>query len=173
MDIQQFKYFYNEFFPVLAMFAQKYVGESELAEDMAQEAFITFWNNQNEESNPAMIKSFLYTTTRNNCLNYLKHNKIKKEYEGQLIQSEAFFKDAIIEQETSAMIWKAIEKLAPQSRKVVEMSMTGMKNPEIALQLDVSVNTVKTLKSNAYKALKNDLKDAALSAVFTLLILQN
>lgn len=45
-----------------------------------------------------------------------------------------------------------------RSRRVVILTMEGLSNPEIAKELGVSVNTVKTIKLRAYRVLRERLK---------------
>ena len=56
-------------------------------------------------------------------------------------------------------IYKAVDALAPQSRRVILISLQELSNGEIAEELNISVNSVRTLKPNAYKKLKGLLKD--------------
>ena len=49
--------------------------------------------------------------------------------------------------------------LPPQSQKIVKMHLDGKQNKEIAETLNISVNSVKTLKYNALSSLKLSLKD--------------
>jgi len=60
--------------------------------------------------------------------------------------------------EAYSLIYNAIQTLSPREKQVIELTLDGLKNPEIAKQLDVSVNTVKTLKSRAFKTLRAVLK---------------
>jgi RNA polymerase sigma factor (sigma-70 family) len=65
----------------------------------------------------------------------------------------------IIEEETHRLIYNAINELPAQCRKVLLLSINGLKNNDIAQELDITVNTVKTQKKIAYKQLKIMLKD--------------
>ncbi|GAB7089535.1 RNA polymerase sigma-70 factor [Marinifilum fragile] len=144
---------------MLCLFAQKYVQDSDVAADMVQESFIKLWKGKDDFENQSAVKAFLYTVTRNNCLNYLKHNKIVLDYSLQVMEKDLFYRDHIIEQETYMAIHDAIEVLPSQGKRVVEMSMRGIKNPEIAERLSISVNTVKSVKANAYRLLRLRLQD--------------
>ncbi|MFA8435077.1 MAG: RNA polymerase sigma-70 factor [Marinifilaceae bacterium] len=155
----EFRQFFEGFYPMLCLFAQKYVQDTDVASDMVQDAFIKLWKGKEDFENENAVKGFLYTVTRNNCLNYIKHNKIVLDYSVQAMESEQFFRDHIIEEETYKSIHDAIEVLPSQGKRVVEMSMRGFKNPEIALRLNISVNTVKSVKSNAYRLLRLQLQD--------------
>ena len=146
-DRQVFKFFFEKNFSSVVMFADKYVKDMEVAADIAQES---------EEK----IKGFLYTSARNLALNELKHEAIVNRYvQKGMIESEEYFLDNVAEEEVYALVYKAIDELAPQSRKVILMSLQELSNGEIAEQLNISVNSVRTLKQNAYKKLKGLLRD--------------
>ena len=142
------------------MFADKYVKDMEVAADIAQECFIRLWREKLSFESEEKIKGFLYTSARNLALNELKHEAIVNRYvQKGIIESEEYFLDNVAEEEVYALVYKAIDELAPQSRKVILMSLQELSNGEIAEQLNISVNSVRTLKQNAYKKLKGLLRD--------------
>ena len=65
------------------------------------------------------------------------------------------------------IIKDVLKDLPPQTKNIVELSMQGAKNNDIAEFLDISINTVKTLKLRAYRTLRDKLKDY----VYVLLLL--
>ena len=69
-------------------------------------------------------------------------------------KSEEFFIDAIMREESSLIISQAIEGLPDMGRQVLNMAVEGLSNQEIADVLGISVNTVRTHKSRAYKVLR-------------------
>ncbi|TAJ13966.1 RNA polymerase sigma-70 factor [Marinilabiliaceae bacterium JC017] len=168
MTREQFKEIFEKYHPGLCLFAESFVTDSLVASDMVQEAIIELWKKRLTFNNEKAIKSFLYTVTRNNCLNHLKHSRVKQAYNSQVLESEVFFRDQIIEQETYQLIHAAIGELPKQGKRIIKLSLAGLKNPEIALRLDISVNTVKSVKANAIKLLRVHLKKRSL---FLLLIL--
>ena len=94
------------------------------------------------------------------ALNELKHDAIVARYvQKGMLESEEYLRDNVIEEEVYAIIYKAIDELAPQSRKVILLSLQELSNGEIAEKLGISVNSVRTLKQNAYKKLKGLLKE--------------
>jgi RNA polymerase sigma factor (sigma-70 family) len=68
------------------------------------------------------------------------------------------FDDFAFENEVYQLLYDAINSLPPNGKQVIELSMDGLKNKEIAKSLNISVNTVKTLKLRAYKFLREKLK---------------
>ncbi len=168
-DIKAFKQFFEGFYPSVCVFARKYLKDAELAEDLAQEAFVEYWKRKENFTDLKAIKGFIYTVTRNKCLNQIKIKGIRENILNNEFLGDDFFYEQILEEETYRIIHNAVDKLAPQTRKIVGLSLEGNKNQDIADQLGISVNTVKTLKKNAYKELRILLKDH----VFILLLLNH
>jgi RNA polymerase sigma-70 factor (ECF subfamily) len=62
--------------------------------------------------------------------------------------------------ESQRRINKLIENLPPQQKAVYKLSrLQGLKNDEIAAELNISPNTVKAHLSKALETLRNQLKD--------------
>lgn len=129
-----------------------------------QEAFVALLEQGCTFDNEYMAKGFLYKTLRNKCLNHLRHEQIRSRYaemqaahykrERSEKKSEEFFIDAIMREESSLIISQAIEGLPEMGRQVLNMSVEGLSNQEIADVLGISINTVRTHKSRAYKVLR-------------------
>lgn len=155
-----FKAFFTDNFPSLVLFAGKYVENTDQATDIAQECFIRLWCADIPFSSVEKIKGFLYTTARNLALNQLKHHHVEQSYAlYREKESESFFRDQVIEEETYRLVHNAINQLSAQSKKIILLSLQGLSNTEIATQLHISINTVRKLKYNAYRKLKNLLKN--------------
>ncbi|TKG95614.1 RNA polymerase sigma-70 factor [Puteibacter caeruleilacunae] len=160
---------FESMYPGLCSFATRFVLESEVAEDLVQDVFVRLWNRTDKFDSVSGVKVFLYQATRNICLNYLEHQKVKNKYVQEKIreiQSDSSYIREVIKEETHLQIRNAIQTLPPQTRKVLLMSLQDLKNKEIAEDLGISINTVKTHKSKAYDVLREALKD-----VYTLLVM--
>lgn len=79
------------------------------------------------------------------------------------------FLHEITYQETLRLLYKAILELSPQTREVILQGLEGKNNNEIAATLNISVNTVKTLKKGVYKKLRDTLGDEFSFLLFLLL----
>jgi len=152
-----FKEFFYIFYPGFCLFARKFINSEGVIKDIVQEAFIEYWKNRNNFISIEKVKGFLYKVIRNKCLNHLKHQKIIEKYDKQNIESESYFRDSIIEEETYRIIHNFIEKLPLKSRIIMQQSMEGMTNQEIADSLNISINTVKTSKLKSYRFLRDSL----------------
>ncbi len=153
-DIKVFKKFFDGFYLTLCLYANKYLQDDDASLDIAQDAFIYFWNKKSDIYSISSAKAYLFKYVKNRCLNYLRDKKIRDRPYYEELESEIYFKDTIIAQETYELIYKAIQELTPKGRQVIELSLDGMKNKDIAAYLDVSINTIKTIKQRAYSALR-------------------
>ena len=161
-NIDAFKIFFESFYPSLNFFTNKYIDDEEAAQDIVQDAFIYFWEKRMIFNSVSAAKVYLYKYVKNRSLNYLKHHKFQEKINDQHLESEIYFRDVIVEEETFQIITKAIESLAPREQQIMELVLDGLKNGEIAIQLGISINTIKTLKMRAYEKLRKELKDLSL-----------
>ncbi len=76
---QEFKQFYIDNFPKVQTFIFAKCGDLELAEDLAQEAFIRYWQNY-MTIEPQKARSFLFTVSNNLFLDNIRHAKVKNNY---------------------------------------------------------------------------------------------
>jgi RNA polymerase sigma-70 factor (ECF subfamily) len=146
---------------MLVLFANRFLSSIGESEDLVQDVFIDLWEKNNEFPNEISLKIFMYKVVRNKCYNILKHNKIKNKYAENVIQSiedDNLFLKQILEDETVKQLYDAIEILPNRKKEIIKLSLKGMKNNEIAEELDIKLQTVKTLKSQSYKILREKLR---------------
>lgn len=166
-DKKAFEEIFDEYFNALCAFSFRYIPNRSEVEDIIQEVFIAFWKHNKDFDNINAVKAFLYTSARNKCLNYLKHQDVLKKHQPALIyelESEQFFKNHIIEEDAFNQLYSEIHKLPESAQKIMILALKGLKNNEIATELNISVNTVKTQKKIAYAKLKVNL-DPVLRAI--------
>lgn len=158
-DIKEFNVFFKDFFESVYGFALKYIDDHDVARDIAQETFIKVYERRANFDSKAKAKSFAYTTARNLSLDHLKHQKVQQHYAEYMegAGEELFFLHEITYQETIRIVRAAIQQLSPQSRNIILLNLTGKNNVEIAEEMSISVNTVKTQKKRAYKLLREIL----------------
>ena len=149
-------------------FAFSYIKDDSIADDLTQEAFIHLWESLNTFDNPVSAQVYLYRIVKNAALDHLRHNKVKDKSEQELnewlhcTQNEPSDRK-IVEEEVFGYMYDAIEKLPNQTRKILLLSLEGISNPDIANRLDISVNTLKTLKKKAYQQLREVLGEYRLA----------
>jgi RNA polymerase sigma-70 factor (ECF subfamily) len=155
-----FRELFEDYYPVLCSFARKYVPDAERCRDIAQESLLAFWEERARFSNIAEARGFLYRVTRNACLNLLKRERAADRY---LQFNEQPFADdleeKIMEHEVFLLLHKAVNALPSQMRRIIECSLRGMRNNEIAREIGIAEGTLHTLKKIAYRKLRAMMKD--------------
>jgi len=165
------KKMYTQYYTSLCLFSNKYVKELDLSKDIVQEVFIKIWKKQVVFESELALKSYLYTATKNKCLDYLKSKKYKKDRELSslelaLLTSDSYFKKEVLLEEVSRTVRQAVDTLPFKCKEIISLSLNGLKNEQIDEELDVSINTVKTQKRIAYKKLRPILKNIYLIVFF-------
>ncbi len=159
---------FDRYYTQLVAFAARILAQTDepydMATDVVQNLFVSVYERKDADA-PDNVKSFLFSSTRNACLNVIKHQKIVRQYEDDALNTsseiapDADGADALIEQsEADAKIASALAKLPDQCRRIFSLSrFDGLSNQQIADQLDISKRTVETQISNALKTLRKIL----------------
>ena len=159
-DEKAFRILFDEFYVALCLFAVRFMEDREAAADIVQEAFLKYWDRHADFDNYYKIKSFLYVVVRHACLNQLRTKQVKLEItEDIAMDSDEFFQDQVMEEEAYRVFYRAIEHLPPQMRSVIKYVLEGLKNAEVAQKMGVSENAVHAYKKEAYKRLKDTMKE--------------
>jgi RNA polymerase sigma-70 factor (family 1) len=158
---------FRTYYARLCYFATRMTGDASLAEDLVQEACLNCWKARMTFTNEQVAKSYLYTSVRNACLNHERHLKVVKKHEDSALQpaaaAEGIIED-IVRAEVMGEVHAAIEGLPEGCRTVLKLAFfNNLKNDEIAEQLGISVNTVKTQKARALQLLRFRLDPLNLS----------
>ncbi len=164
-----FEKFYREFFPSLCVFAFKYTQEDDVARDICQDAFLYVWKKKIVFEANDSAKSYLFKYVRNRSLNYLRNKHNQNEKLLKLAVTEEYFRDTLIETEAYEILYKAVVLLPKQGQRVIKLTLDGLKNHEIAEQMGISENTVKTIKKQAYKTLRVEIGENILACLFLFL----
>ncbi|RZT96453.1 RNA polymerase sigma-70 factor (ECF subfamily) [Ancylomarina subtilis] len=151
---------FDLYYSSLCVFAYKYFDSYEKAEDVVQEAFITLWEKNRLINFTGSIKSYLFSIVRNNSINKIKEDR-KYRFEEIENQSYAIIEDKFESESLEKRrekLYREIEMLPEQCKKVFEaIVFEKMKYADVAAELNVSLNTVKTHYSRALKQLRSSL----------------
>lgn len=175
--IDSFETLFANHYAKLCYFAMRIVKNGDDAKDIVQETFVNYWNSKDQLAlSPAAVNSFLYSSVKNACLNKLRRQKLENLFlnKQELNPSEeAVALNLMIRSEVVNEIHKAITTLPDGCQKVFRMGyLEGLKNPQIAIELGISVNTVKTQKKRGLQLLRVQL-NPDFFMVLTLVLLQN
>lgn len=155
-----FKNLFNTLYPRLIAYSVNYVKDKIAAEEIVEDCFMKLWEKRNDLGHIDNLKSYLYTMVRNASFNYLETRKKLISLNQDEHDSEIKIENDIIEAEVHAILYQALENLPAKCRKVFELScLMGIKYKDIAKDLDISINTVKSQRTRAIKLLRNQLKN--------------
>lgn len=149
-------------------FCVQFIGDKDQAQNITQEAFLKLWLNREKIEIYNGIRSFLYTSAKTDCLNFIRHKKVIYNYENKQLQYkedqlnvevlESFDDDGFFELEN--LIDQLIDKLPDKCRDVfIKSRFEGKKNKEIAEEMDISVKAVEANMTRALRILKSELTD--------------
>lgn len=156
-----FEQLFKEYYRALSVFALKYVEDIDTAKEIVQDFFVHLYESRHMIVITTSLRSYLYQSVRNRCLNLLKQQKIRSEHLDNLKYEQESSEDIeanIEETELEDRIFRIVEGLPVRCREIFTMSrVKGLTNQEIAEQLGISKRTVETQISNALKVLRERL----------------
>jgi len=121
-----------------------------MAEDIAQDVFLSLWENRQKISGVQNVKAFLNTVTKFTVLKRLRRIKVEEAFK-QYQAYRSFLNIEFANQEDMLMlkhinnsIQKGISELPPQQQRVFKLSREqGLSHEEIGETIGVSKKTVK------------------------------
>lgn len=173
-----FDSFYRVEFLNVLHFVRRYLGyEDSLAEDIAQECFISVWQTRDRLNPNYSIRSYLYTIARNKTLNLLRDTARAKAntLAGQeaLVNLQALSNESVTERIDALEMQKMIDRvyLALPEKVFTTFRLSrveGLTYKEIAEKMNISVKMVEYYISIALKRFRTGL--AHYTGVLILLI---
>lgn len=155
-------FIYKKMYVPLCNFATYYVKNSEAADDIVQEVFVSLLNIKREFNDYQEFKFYLYKSVKNKSINYIRHELIKEYYSDGAFtvyeEENNTFYDRMLEEDVYSNLVFAIEELPPKCKSVINLTMEGYKTNEIAERLSISHETVKEHKSTAKNKLRATFK---------------
>lgn len=173
-DSQAFERFFKEHFVALCAFANKYIRNTDSSKEIVHDVFINVWEKRQSMVEERSVKSYLYTSVKNRCLNYLRDNrKFNKSSDAAELRDEIgdnHHEEMMEAAELESRIDLVIRQLPDKCREVFVLSrFEEKKYSEIAEKLNLSVKTVEAHMSKALKVLKDKLADYFMLLVLLLL----
>ncbi|MCB6972445.1 MULTISPECIES: sigma-70 family RNA polymerase sigma factor [Butyricimonas] len=171
-DKKAFRVFFEDYYPVLYSFAMKYIRDTDAGRDVAQDVLLKYWETKEEYFTLSEVRGFLYVSVRNRCFNLLKKSRVEERYIQEMLQAGAeSYEEDEIENEVLLLLYKAVNALPTQMRRIITSSMAGKRNAEIAEEMGIADGTLHTLKKIAYQKLRQALKDIFILLFFFLFLL--
>ena len=160
---QAFTRLFNLYHNPLGDFILRITESPLLTQEIVQDVFFKIWTSRASLSEVRSFKAYLFIVARNHAFNCLKQlareKKYKKEWIRSALQDTSDALETTPPPDPGRLIEEAVNLLPPQQRKVYILSRCfGLKNTAIALQLNITPQTVKKHIGLALRFIKNYLR---------------
>lgn len=192
-----FRELYDIYYSQLSLYANRILNDIDLSVDIVQTIFVDLYAERSKLPQIGSLRSYLFQSVHNRCLNELKHLKIVRKHQQETISENTaprsasssslsedenesclslvdFTPEELMEYaELQCKIEDAISALPEQCQRIFRMSrINEMTNDEIAIELGLSKRTVETQISKALKELRKALRTTLLPLLIALSMLQ-
>jgi RNA polymerase sigma-70 factor (ECF subfamily) len=156
-----FKQVFDACYEGLCHYAFTILKDEDEAEDIVQSMFVKLWERREDLDIKHTLKSYLFRSVYNQCLNQLEHKAVKNKYQSYNRNMPFDVEHPVVfPEELDNKIKQAIGMLPPQCRTIFMMSRyEEMRHTEIAEKLNISVNTIQNQICKALKILREELKE--------------
>jgi len=159
-----FDYIFNYYYSSLCAFSFQYIRDRNAVEDLVQDFFVSLWMEAPRLQIASSLKSYLFTSVKNRCLDLQKHQKVTEKYRTFILFSAESEENPgdhyFAESELRLAIQKSLEKLSPRCREIFELSrLQGFSNQEISQQLGITKKTVELQISNSLRIIRKELSE--------------
>ncbi len=133
------------------------------AEEIVQQVFYKLWEKRDNLNELQSISAYLYRSVHNDCLNYIKHSKVKAAHVAHSVytgKESGMHDDQLTLKELQYRIDNAVNDLPEQCRTIFQMSrFEDMKYKDIALRLGISIKTVENQMGKALRTMRSKLAE--------------
>ena len=160
-DWSAFNSFFESYSERLYLYALGFVGNRAEAEDIVQDTFIYLWVHRAKISHSGSIYAYLSRSVKNSCIDRKLHEEVKQRYQREMMASgEEVSEDYESFEELYERLQIVMDSLPPKCKEIFILGcVEGLSYKDVAEQLGVSVNTVKTQVKVAYKKIKSEFGD--------------
>jgi len=160
-DRKAYKYVFEHYYSRLCRYTSNLTYNADQAEDIVQEVFIHLWNNRKEILITTSLKSYLYKSCYNKCIDTYRKKKrvseVLEEYRHAKLM-ELVEKDKNLDSNRMEILNRAIDHLPPRCKEIFLLSKSqGLKYKEIADHLGISQKTVENQIGRAYSILRREI----------------
>lgn len=162
-DEKAFRKLFDQYYASLVHYSAYIIGSAPLAEEIVSEVFVLLWKSRQTLTNVKDIKRYLYTSTKNKTIDYIRRKKNltfisvdKKNLREYVVYENP--EDQCIEKEIRDRLEEAVLKLPEKCRMIFRMvKEEQMKYDEVAELLDISPKTVENQMVKALKVVRAEI----------------
>ncbi len=160
-----FEQLFKQHYRTLCFYAMSLVNDLDASKDIVHDVFLSLWYHRSTIDFSRPVYPYLLSLTRNRALNYLEHKKIQNNHVRQHLADDPTYtlSDDPTREELLERILNRIERLPERCSQVMKLSFIECKKyKEIAEELNISVNTVKTHITTGLKTLRDEFPTSLL-----------
>ncbi len=141
-------------------------GDFHISEDIAQDVFISVWQDLASLKDPGKFKSWLISITRNAAINYIRKEDASPRNSGldveEIIAESATPDDpseAAVCREENAMIWQTLEALPAEYREVLVLYYRHEKSAaQVAEMMEITPEAVRQRLSRGREMIREEVE---------------
>jgi RNA polymerase sigma-70 factor (ECF subfamily) len=163
-----FEQVFKQYFQMLCFEAKGYIRADYLVEEIVCDVFTRLWMNRHKIKITISLREYLIKSVHNSCIDHYRHQKVQERLKAELGEAQKIYStladldenplDYIVTVELEERIEKAIDTLPGQYARAFKLSrFNDLSYEEIALEMDISINSVKTNIKNALAILRINL----------------
>jgi RNA polymerase sigma-70 factor, ECF subfamily len=167
-DLKALSRLYQRYGAIVYRLSLKILDNSQEAEDLTQEVFLTFWRKPNYDPQRGKLVVYLLTMTRSQAINRIRQTQSYQQRlhrwqqhqpeHGQAAPNRPMEHAAL--RELSEQVKDALQALSAEQRQVLELAYYhGLSQLEISTLLQLPLGTVKTHSRRGLLKLRQLLKD--------------
>lgn len=162
-DEVAYKQIFLKYYSPLCEYASQYLVNEDDAQELVQDLMLFIWEIRANLAIEKSLKSYLFTATKNRCLNAIKKKKYHERVHSILYEKlKCQFEDPdyYLTNELAENIQRAIAEFPETYRETFFLSRFGEQtNVQIANSLGISVKTVEYRITKSLKIMRIKLKD--------------
>ena len=159
-DENALKSLFDTYYSALCLYSVQITESLHQSEDIVQELFINFWEKKLYNNIENGLRIYLFYAVRNQSVAYARKNNKYLDIQDLEEQIYSPIDDSYDEEDLKykyEKLHQSLKQLSAQEYKVLtEIVLNGKKYKEVAADLNISVNTVKTHLGRALKILRKD-----------------
>ena len=157
-NIKAFEMLFMRYQPKLLHFLHGFIKDMELARDMAQDIFLSIWNDKHKLSEVRSFQAYLFRIAKCAICNYYDHLIVSERFLAEQLHRPAraeHMEEMIFAQQLQRMIDETVDRMPPQRKTIYTMSrVEGISNADIAKKLHINKRTVENHLTSALADLR-------------------
>jgi RNA polymerase sigma-70 factor (ECF subfamily) len=155
-DARSYELLFRRLYPRLCAYAQKFVLDSDVSEEIVQGLFHSLWEHRDRIDENQSLHAYLFTSVKNRSLNFLESKKSRSKhaellwylYVQRSTENDNTYQSLLLN-DLEKDLNTALAHLPKECKRIFELSrFEGLKYQEIAQRLNISNTNV----AGAYQA---------------------